>query len=64
MFWEIIQVMYKTSYFILEALNIVVSNPGSLFEGIWHHLWGIPSLSCSLLQESADLMEGVICYTV
>lgn len=53
-------IMYLTSYLSLEALNIVISDPGSLMVGIWHLLWGVPSLSGSLLQESADLMEGGI----
>lgn len=42
----------------LEALHIVISNPGSLVVGIWHILGAVPSLGGSLLQESADLMAG------
>lgn len=44
-----------SEYLNLEALNIVISNPDALVVGIWHLLWGIPSLGRSLLQESADL---------
>lgn len=50
--------MFLYTYLDLEALDVVVSNPGLLVEGIGHILDGIPGLCGSLLQEGADLKGG------
>jgi len=51
--------MFLHAYLDLEALDVVVSNPGPLaVEGVGHILGGVPGLCGSLLQEGADLKGG------
>lgn len=42
----------------LEALHVVVANPVTIVESIWHFLGGVPGLGGSILQEGADLPAG------